>query len=123
MKKLLFVLMLAVAFALISCGEKTETTTEETETATELAQGSESPVSTCEDNVCTHEVSSSRECAVEGKCPGHQYAKAEGHVCTADCGEDCPHAKGGTCTCGGKGKCAHAKERGTEGACQAHVKG
>ena len=97
--------MIAVAFAVVSCGETTETTTEETEKATELARGDESPVSTCKDNVCTHEVTSSRECAVEGKCPGHQYAKADVHVCTEACGKDCPHAKGGTCTCGGKGDC------------------
>lgn len=115
MKKLLFVLMIAAAFAVISCGEKTETVTDEPESSTQLAKGDESPVSTCEGNVCTHEVTSSRECAVEGKCPGHQYAMAAEHVCTADCGADCAYAKGGTCI--------YAKERGTQGACQAHVTG
>jgi hypothetical protein len=114
-KRLLFVLLIATAFAIVSCGEKTDSITDEPEATTQLAKGDESPVSTCEGNVCTHEVTSSRECAVEGKCPGHQYAKAAEHVCTADCSADCPQAVGGTCM--------YAKERGTEGACQAHVTG
>lgn len=102
MKKLLFVLMIAAAFALVSCGEMAETTTEETETETQVAKANESPVTTCDGNVCTHQVTSSRECAVDGNCPGQQYAKAEAHVCTGDCAKDCPYAKaqGGKCGAG-----------------------
>jgi hypothetical protein len=120
-KQLLIVLLITAAFALVSCGEKTESVTDETATGTQVAKTNESPVSTCEGNVCTQEVASSRECAVDGKCPGQEYAKGDGHICTAECGENCSHAKGATCPCGGTGDCMFAKERGTEAACEEHV--
>jgi hypothetical protein len=111
LKKLLFVMLIIMAFAVVSCGEKTETTVDETEKDTQVAQAGDMQVTQCDGNVCTHETASSRECAVDGKCPQMEQAAM------AKAGVGCPHAaecaKAGKCTgkCGGacKGECTYCK--------------
>jgi hypothetical protein len=107
-KKLLLLFLVAfVAFAVLSCGENTDTAVNETETETEVADAGDVQVTQCDGNVCTHEAGSTRECAVEGKCPHMEQAKI------AKAGVGCPYAKecaeAGKCTgkCGGacKGEC------------------
>ena len=114
-KLLLLLLVVFMAFAVASCGEKSNTAVQETEKDTEVADASDMQVTDagdmqvtkCDGNVCRHEAGSSRECAVEGKCP--QLEQAE----VAKAGVACPYAaeciKAGKCTgkCGGacKGEC------------------
>jgi hypothetical protein len=103
--------MIAMVFALASCGEKAETVTDEAEKDTELARAEDMQVTQCDGNVCTHEAGSSRECAVDGKCPHLEQAEI------ARAGVGCPHAaecaKAGKCTgeCGGActGACKYCK--------------
>jgi len=112
-KKILFVLLIVMVFALVSCGEKAETVTAESGKDTDLAQAEDMQVTKCEGNVCTHEAGSSRECAVEGKCPGMEQAAI------AKAGVGCPHAAecavAGKCTgkCGGAcaGTCEYCKDK------------
>lgn len=108
MKKLLLLLLVVfMAFAVASCGEKSDTAVQETEKDTEVADASDVQVTKCEGNVCKHEAGSSRECAVEGKCPHMEQARI------AKAGVGCPYAaeciEAGKCTgkCGGacKGEC------------------
>jgi len=107
-KKLLLVLLVVfAAFAVSSCGENTNTAVDETQKETEVADAQDMQVTKCEGNVCEHEAGSSRECAVEGKCPHMEQARI------AKAGVGCPYAeeciKAGKCTgkCGGacKGEC------------------
>jgi hypothetical protein len=112
-KKLLFVLLIAMAFALVSCGEKAETVTAEADKDTDLAQAEDVQVTQCDGNVCTHVAGSTRECAVEGKCPYMEQAKI------AKAGVGCPHAaecaEAGKCLgkCGGSctGACKYCKDK------------
>lgn len=113
MRKLLLVMLIAMVFALVSCGEQAETVTADSDTSTDLAQAEDMQVTKCEGNVCTHEAGSSRECAVEGKCPHMEQAEI------AKAGVGCPHSaecvKAGKCTgkCGGSctGACKYCKDK------------
>lgn|GEM_PF-2291109 len=121
MKKLwLLTLIIIAAFAIVSCGEKAETITDEGESGTQLARAEDIQVTQCDGNVCTHETASSRECAVEGVCPHQeQAAMAQAGVGGCPYAEECRKAgkcmgkcgasKGEACTCGGTsaGSCQH----------------
>ncbi len=108
MKRLLFVFLIAAAFAVVSCGEKAETVTDQTGKDSELARAEDMQVTQCDGNVCTHETASARECAVDGKCPQMEQAAI------AKAGVGCPHAA----ECARAGECTGMCDGACTGACK-----